>query len=979
MMDLALRRETIHSSAADYDHCGHLVVSGLNGKDDYYWKSLTDKKEYLIIHLKAVSKIREIRIHGYLGYMPESVIVSYSSTKDYDNAYSVFENNIERIDEKECITLKFSVAIEAIWVKIEMSDTYNGAIKLNEVNLLGDYVEEQAPRKTSWKEEDKESGTQSLEGGNWKIMRGPEVLDSPEVISTVDYDDSSWVDAVVPGTALISWLNNGLITNPDISDHTFQLSDSYFLTDYWYRSTITIPEEHKCDRVLLKIEASNWKTDVFVNGVFSGHIDGAFKRGNFDITDKVRYGESNAIAILTHKNDYPGETKVHKLRKCGRNGGILGADNPTIHASIGWDWVNTVRGRNVGLYGQVSLQYVKEVVIEDPWITTHIKGRTALLTAKGVLRNLTDTPKTVSIACKLDENWPIIKKESIVLEPLESKEMDFGSIEVLEPNYWMPNDYGNQHMYEAIFVLVNSEDMQVQSEKKFKYAVREFTYTTDSGLTIFCNGTKIICRGGNWGLSDDNLYVPYNEYDTKIKMHKELHLNMIRNWVGMTISDTFYDLCDKYGILVWDEFWLANPVDGPEPNDNKMFIENVFDKVRKVRNHACVVLYCGRNEGMPPVLLDKAMKRITDEEDGTRIYISHSSIGLVSGFGPYGTMPPAWYFENTPHTLHSERGQLNIPCYDTMMKMLTKEHSWPIDEVWAHHDFSIENSNQHAEWTLHRMDNGYKPSESLEEFVKTAQMVCYESHKAMFEAVRTNKSNGLIMWMSQSAELSTAFQTYDDCYDINGGSEGVKIANQPVSAIWDSYHDKIVFSNLSRSALNCVRVVLKVFGLHGNPIYTSERTFDSPGGSNMTLWDMSKIATKSTHFIKLYVFSEKGNLISTNAYWKNPKNLLDSRALCLMSPSEFKCEAKAVESTDEYRIIEIEMSEFTEPAVLSHLSLRDRFNERVLPVYWSSNYDITMPGETLKVTAKIPLWVKNSADHLTIDGWNISKKEIKFS
>ena len=186
--------------------------------------------------------------------MPESVMISYSSTKDYDNAYSVFENNIERIDDKERITLKFSVAIEAIWVKIEMSDTYNGAIKLNEVNLLGDYVEEPAPRKTNWKEEDKESGTQSLEGGNWKIMRGAEVLDSPEVISTVDYDDSSWVDAVVPGTALISWLNNGLITNPDISDHTFQLSDSYFLTDYRYRSTITIPEEQKIDRRIILVK-----------------------------------------------------------------------------------------------------------------------------------------------------------------------------------------------------------------------------------------------------------------------------------------------------------------------------------------------------------------------------------------------------------------------------------------------------------------------------------------------------------------------------------------------------------------------------------------------------------------------------------------------------------------------------------------------------------------------------------------------------
>lgn len=57
-------------------------------------------------------------------------------------------------------------------------------------------------------------------------------------------------------------------------------------------------------------------------------------------------------------------------------------------------------------------------------------------------------------------------------------------------------------------------------------------------------------------------------------------MTMIRNWVGMTCHPGFYEACDKYGILIWDDFWLANPFDGPEPHDPDMFLENAVDKIR---------------------------------------------------------------------------------------------------------------------------------------------------------------------------------------------------------------------------------------------------------------------------------------------------------------------------------------------------------------------------------------------------------------
>ena len=84
---------------------------------------------------------------------------------------------------------------------------------------------------------------------------------------------------------------------------------------------------------------------------------------------------------------------------------------------------------------------------------------------------------------------------------------------------------------------------------------------------------------------------------------------MIRNWVGQTVDEEFYKACDRYGIMVWQDFWLANPGDGPNPKDNKMFMQNADDFVKRIRNHPSMGLYCGRNEGNPPEPLDSGIRK----------------------------------------------------------------------------------------------------------------------------------------------------------------------------------------------------------------------------------------------------------------------------------------------------------------------------------------------------------------------------------
>ena len=208
----------------------------------------------------------------------------------------------------------------------------------------------------------------------WKLG-APHVYWKKAALSEPGYDDSGWLPACVPGTVLASYIKAGAVPDPNFDDWQFQISDAYFTADFWYRNTFVIPEKQRGRRVFLNFDAINWKADIYFNGRFlpneiedrKNSVEGAFIRGRFDITELVRFGEENCLAVLIYKNDNPGEVTTQGLAQGpGPNGGTLGADNPTLHATVGWDWLPTIRGRGIGIYGNVYLTYSGSVSLLDP-------------------------------------------------------------------------------------------------------------------------------------------------------------------------------------------------------------------------------------------------------------------------------------------------------------------------------------------------------------------------------------------------------------------------------------------------------------------------------------------------------------------------------------------------------------------------------------------------------------------------------------
>ncbi|MDR0570929.1 MAG: discoidin domain-containing protein [Clostridiales Family XIII bacterium] len=602
------------------------------------------------------------------------------------------------------------------------------------------------------------------------------------------------------------------------------------------------------------------------------------------------------------------------------------------------------------------------------------------------------------------------------------------------PDLWWPNTYGEQPLYVASAKL--SLDGKVSDVKSFNFGVREFTYPTDSGaanrLGIYCNGTFIIAKGGNWGMDDALQMDTPERYDDKVRLHAEENMTMIRNWVGQTHHKGFYDACDKYGLMIWDDFWLANPYDGPNPKDPDMFQENAIDRVKTTRSHPSLTVYCGRNESSPAAPIQAALPVITSQYDGTRFYFPNSAGAPVGSGGGYslanyngvGTAQGMkQYFTNvSSNVLRSERGIPNVPTVQSIRRFVAPENQWPISETWAHHDWTymmngpantymnalksympkitwtFPNSpggsqNQSPETTVMiNYRNTYTPMlrqladwYTLEEFSTVAQAINYENHKALFQALTVTRANGLLMWMSQSSWPSFMWQTYDYYLDTNGGYFGTKAGNQPTQPVWDPRNDNVYLSNFTTKDYADVKTEMAVYNLNGRLITSSAITtaFLESDAYGVLIGNLqAKFALSDTPmiFIKLTLKDSGGKLLGENIYWHNKDMYLANQALTTLDEVALTAsvsQARTLSNGNVEYTITLK-NETSVPAVQTRIrNISSATDDDVLPTFFSDNYFTLLPGDSKTVTAEFnPKNLAGGVSRFELSGWNTAVRGI---
>lgn len=227
----------------------------------------------------------------------------------------------------------------------------------------------------------------------WELGTSTQVTESNESIFSLQFNTQDWYNATVPGTVLTTLVNQGVYPEPTFGLNNMSIPDTLCRMDWWYRTVFDNPAEVKGSRVRLLFNGINYRAEVFLNGKKLGNINGAFIRGEYDITSMIK-DKDNVLAVLIHPPYNPGIPHEQSMvAGQGLNGGQLSLDGPTFIASMGWDWIPGIRDRSIGLWQDVRLRVGGDVSIGDPHVISNLPlpdTTRATLTITVPVKNLTN-------------------------------------------------------------------------------------------------------------------------------------------------------------------------------------------------------------------------------------------------------------------------------------------------------------------------------------------------------------------------------------------------------------------------------------------------------------------------------------------------------------------------------------------------------------------------------------------------------------
>ncbi len=837
--------------------------------------------------------------------------------------------------------------------------------------------------------------TRPLLSSHWQQAPGP--------------SSSAWYRATVPGTVLTTLVNNNIYPDPMYGENNRPniIPESLCRTSYWFRAEMTVPATFGSRRVWLNFDGINYMADVWVNGAKVGDVRGAFARGQFDITSHVTPGKTAVIAVLIKPPLIPGDPEEKtQLTGLGINGGVMSKDGPAFIATQGWDWVPGIRDRDMGIWQKVSLSATGPVVIRDARVVTDLplpRLDSADVSIDVPIRNVGESSQTGVVSGSLGNVK--FKSAPITLAVGESRTVKLASdslpaLRLKNPKLWWPNGFGDPNLY---LLRLTFETGGVESDAtEFNVGIRELGYQAGASenLVLIVNGVRVFAKGGSWGLDDAMKRVPRERLDVMMRFQREANYTIVRNWVGQSTSEDFYDLADRYGLMIWDEFFQpyagldAGRADGEsgenDITDVPMYLANARDKVLRFRNHPSIVLWCGRNEGDPaPKALAAALESMMAELDPTRLYQKNSDAGRgVRSGGPYYWQPPqAYYGEGrggrgalTP--FKTELGSLSIPTIESIYGMMPAADAerFPND-VWAEHDFAAGRGDANQAGTyIETLRARYGPVDTLPKFVRAAQLANYEAFRALYEgrlAKLFDPANAVITWMSNPAQPSFTWQIYSHDLEPFGSFFGARKACEPVHVMLNERDGQVMIVNHTPQRLRGLSQQVTVINLDG--FLAGRRTTVNldvePGSATGTgpPEASSQMSISNVHFVKLELRDEHKRLISSNFYWRNRTDANDLTALNGLPSVALRTSIKR-RSKDGKVYVDVTLENPAKVvALMTHLQLRNaRTNQRVLPVFYSDNYISLVPGEKRTLTVEAAVRdLGPEAPILALDGWNI--------
>jgi hypothetical protein len=879
-----------------------------------------------------------------------------------------------------------------------------------------------------------------------------------ELSSTEYHSPVYWFPVKVPSTVLTGLVANKIYPDPYqglnnmlIPDASDQFNKEYNLEQYshlpndpnpwkkpyWYRTTFKVAAIDKGKQFQLIFKGINYRAAVYLNGkqiADSTQMAGMFAEHNLDVTKAINAGGENALAVKIYPLDYAGYPAKEQLKALGpfyENGGPTGdiGKNVTMLCSAGWDWIPPVRDRNMGIWQPVFLRTTGSVTIGRPKLVTNLPNlpdtSVAKLSLNLTLSNNTGIANTGKLTVSIKpENFSglaiqFTQAVSVAANSGKAVELNADKISQLiirQPKLWWPNGYGKANLYRIRLQYADAKG--ISDDTTFVFGVRTVSSKAEkvNGFVrrqFYVNGKLVHLVGGAW-VPDMMVNRDSARYDYEMHLCRNANVNLVRIWGGgVTEPDAFWNAADKYGQMVWSDFWITGDTQGefkgsPDwPLEGNVFTKNVQSTIYRIRNHPSLLVWTGGNEGHARKELYDKMRNDIIELDGTRPFIPSSSgfaklpegwkgswpddmpSGVYSG-GPYAWKDPKDYYKladaGKDWVFKDETGLPSQPPYTTLPKIIPnltwdKTLPFPLNNTWGYHDAAT-GAGQYDKY-YEEMVKRYGAPGDIVNFSDKMQFMNYIGYQGIFEADghKLNETGGVMLWKLNAALPSVIWQIYDWYLEPNAGYYSMQNACEPVHIQYNYDNSSVAIINRTHHATGSLTATADVFDIDSKLIKSIK--LNNVGLATNGVQEIIQLkgilaGTQGVSFVILNLKNTTGKMVSHNAYWLSATDefkTLNDMKHASVSAKIIKTEKGAVESkwTVQFTNTSNKLAFFVRPQLMKN-------GEEIMPSYWTGNYFTLAPHESITVSVTAPAAkLGNVTPTILLEGWNLDKQVIALA